>query len=218
MNLKEPLKMFETIVDGTRHVLEFAKICSCRKLLLASSGAVYGRQPIELERVSEDYLGAPDPVHAASAYGEGKRVAELLVSQTGAAAGFEVKIARGFAFLGPNLPLDGTYAAGNFIRDAIAGGPIRIAGDGTPMRSFLYGSDLAVWLWIILFRGRPSRAYNVGSEQYISISGLAEMIAKQTSVGVEVAKAPTLGVLPERYVPVEQPRSERTWIESGSLY
>lgn len=199
----DPSVLFGTIVDGTRHVLEFASRCGAEAFLFTSSGAVYGRQPPEVAHVSEDYGGAPDPVDPRSAYGEGKRAAELLCAAHGRTSDLRVTIARCFAFVGPYLPLDAHYAVGNFIRDGMRGGPIRITGDGTPYRSYLYAADLAIWLWTILFRGRALRPYNVGSPSAISIGDLARVVAEafEPVVPVEVARSPVPGAAPERYVP-----------------
>jgi dTDP-glucose 4,6-dehydratase len=201
-----------TIIDGTRRCLELAANRAVRKFLFVSSGSVYGRQPPELARIPEDFAAEFEP-EGLNAYGKAKREAEWVVF---AANGFDATIARGFAFVGPHLALDRHFAIGNFIRDALAGGPIVVRGDGNPLRSYLYASDLVVWLLTILLNGRPSTAYNVGSEDAISISDLARLVAETVRLGTEVQVLGTpAGDPPARYVPsTERARSElglRVW-------
>jgi nucleoside-diphosphate-sugar epimerase len=212
-----PFEMLTTILAGTERALDFAAAHGTRKFLLTSSGAVYGKQPSNLTHIPESYLGGPDPLDPASVYAEGKRAAEQMCVLRSASAnsGLECKIARCFAFVGPHLPLDAHFAVGNFIRDALAGQPIHIGGDGTPQRSYLYASDLAVWLWTILFRASALRAYNVGSEQSVSILDLAgetcAALAPRQEIRVDrqpVAHAPVL-----RYVPATARAREELGLE-----
>jgi dTDP-glucose 4,6-dehydratase len=203
LNNEAPQEMLETIVTGTRRVLEFAAQAGVRKLLLTSSGAVYGRQPSDLTHIPEEYAGAPDPLLPSSAYGEGKRVSEHLCAVHAIRHGYELKVARCFAFVGPHLPLDTHFAIGNFIRDAMAGQPIAVGGDGTPMRSYLYTADLAIWLWTLLFRAASARAYNVGSAADLSIADLAHKVSEVLGGGsiVTIKQKPSPEKLRERYVP-----------------
>jgi nucleoside-diphosphate-sugar epimerase len=196
---------FDQNVLGTRRVLEFARHRGARRVLLTSSGAVYGKQPSDVAHLDEDHPYAPATNDVSAAYGHSKRVSEFLGCAYGTAYGYEVLLARLFAFAGPLIPLNLNFAVGNFVRDALQGGPIRIAGDGTALRSYLYAADLAIWLWTILLKGTHGRAYNVGSSEAMSIIQLAEAVRAglptSSSIEISVAKKSVAGEAPARYVP-----------------
>ena len=177
LNREEPDRMFDTIVAGTRHVLRLAAAHPGARVLLISSGAVYGRQPDGVAALGEDHPLASDPLDVGNAYAEGKRAAEHLAAIWHASHGVPVTLARCFAFVGPHMPFDAHFAIGNFIRDAVDGDPIRIGGDGLPRRSYLYASDLVAWLLTILVDGQAMRPYNVGAHEALSIRELADRCA-----------------------------------------
>ncbi len=203
LNDKTPLIMLDAILQGTQRCLEFATKRGVRKLLFTSSGAVYGRQPADVTHLPETFCGGPDPLDPRSAYAEGKRVAELQCTLVAAASELETKIVRCFAFIGPYMQLDAHFAIGNFIRDQLSGGPIRVKGDGLPIRSYMYASDLMVWLWTVLLRGKSGRAYNIGSEEGITIGELAREVAEALTprVTVEIFGNPNRAGAADRYVP-----------------
>lgn len=208
---ERPGRLLSSILDGTRRVLDFAATHGTRRLLFVSSGAVYGEQPGEMTHIPESYLGGPDWLKPLAAYGEGKRAAELMTTLLAQEAGLECVIARCFSFVGPQLPLDQHFAIGNFICDALLGVPIRIKGDGTSLRSYLYASDLAVWLWTLLFRARSGEAYNVGSDLAVSIADLAHTVVETLNVDseVQILGEAVAGVARARYVPgIEKAQKE----------
>jgi nucleoside-diphosphate-sugar epimerase len=209
---EEPLAKFTTIVHGTQRVLDFAVLSGATKFLLTSSGVVYGVQPADMTHVPEEYGGGPEPTDPAAALGHSKRAAEFLAAAYGSKHGLETKVARCFSFIGAHLQLDIHYAIGNFIRDALAGRPIEVRGDGTPRRSYLYAADLVVWLLAILCHGEPGRPYNVGSEEDVTIADLAGRVARLAPSPVEVRIAGGLApasAAPNRYVPsTRRARSE----------
>ena len=202
LNAHDPLRMFTTIVDGSRRMLDCARDWQAGRVLFMSSGAVYGAQPPDVPHVPETWPGAPDPRDPQSAYGEGKRAAEMLCAIYGRQFGLDVVTTRIFALLGPLLSLDIHFAAGNFIRDAMAGRTIRVESAGTAVRSYLYAADLAVWMWTALIAGRAGAAYNVGSEEAVSIADLARLTARVLGAPeVEILGRPDPGWNPGRYVP-----------------
>jgi len=200
-----PQDVFSTCLEGTRQVLALARTSGASRLLLLSSGAVYGPLPAGMTHVPETHLGGPDPLLKASAYGEGKRASEWLAAHA-CAEGMDVHVARLFAVVGPHLPLDKHFAVGNFLRAAMKGEDIVVNGDGTPYRSYIYAADMAAWLWAVLLRGRPGRAYNVGSMESLSILALAQRVAKVLSaqVGIHALRTAPQGHEPQHYVPYTQ--------------
>lgn len=200
----DPTKMFENIVLGTNHIFDFAKTCGVRRMLLISSGAVYGPQPLSLTHQPDDSQMACNTLLPGSAYGEGKRVMELMGAILQQNNGIESITARCFAFCGPGLPLNGHFAIGNFVRDALFNNEIIVKGDGSPMRSYLYGADLAVWLLYLLIKGRAGESYNVGSDDALSIKDLAVKVRDILSPGKVVKvleKKITEPLVRQRYVP-----------------
>jgi UDP-glucuronate decarboxylase len=167
------------IVAGTERMLELTRRAQAKRLLYISSGAVYGTRAGVRAGAREDDFEDAVPV---TPYAAAKRQAEELCLRSDV----DFVVARAFAFLGPHLPLDAHYAAGNFIRDALRGGPIEVRGDGTALRSYLYPSDLIVWLLGILTRGKRRSAYNVGSDEVVSTAELARAVAEEVQPPSEV--------------------------------
>ena len=192
--------VFDDGVAGTRQALAFASVHDVKRLLLTGSGAQYGELPAG--PVAETHAAACDPTRPGSAYGEAKRVSELLATLAGARSSFEVVPTRCFAFVGPGQDLHGHFAIGNFIRDALAGGPLALSSDGSAVRSYLYGADLAWWLLHLLVAAPAGQAVNVGSDEGLSVAALAALTRDTLSPSAAVHFGPAQpGVPRQHYLP-----------------
>ena len=211
VNPRKPLEIFEDCVAGTKRVLEYTKYCGAEDFLLTSSGAIYGKHPKQPTGLDEKHLSAPDPTSILSTYGEGKRASEWLTSVYGSEGFLKVKIARIYAQVGPYLMLDKHFAIGNFIQDVLTNRPIKVRGDGTPQRSYLYAADTAVWLWKMVLCGNPGGVWNVGGTESISIADLAKRVScvLESSQKILIHKKPNPEEGGECYVPnVSRARKE----------
>jgi UDP-glucuronate decarboxylase len=200
---RDPLAMADTIVEGTRQLLEAVADRGVERFLFVSSGAVYGDLSSGPARVPETWRGGPDPLAPASAYGEAKRYAELLCALFREQMGVRVVVARPFAFVGPYQDLSYPLAATEFMRAALAGETLRISGDGRTVRSYMYAPDMAASLLTCLVRGRVGTAYNVGSDREVTVLDLARKIAALADppLPVSVAQTPDADRPAHRYVP-----------------
>ena len=202
LNASDPAGMQTLIEAGARNLAaHFAS--KGTRVVNVSSGAVYGVQPAYLSCFDEDWVNAREHTLPDSAYHRGKLRAEVFLDRTVSRGQLDVVHARLFSFLAPHLPLDSHFAAGNFLKNAIDNHPTTIAGDGRTIRTYMYGTDLAVWLFSIAARGETGRAYNVGSPRPISIADLAGLISALSGSPHQPVDLgnPDVRQPPNRYVP-----------------
>jgi nucleoside-diphosphate-sugar epimerase len=185
LNSDDPFEMFNVIIEGQERILAEALKASSR-LLCLSSGAVYGRQPLELKKLTEEFIFDKNNDHKISAYHDGKRAAEMQSDIATLRWGTDVVTARLFAFIAPFLPFGTHFAAGNFMQDALKGSQIIIKSGGGSVRSYQYSTDLCSNLWALAVRGTKGTKYNVGSDIAISIRDLAQAVVANVNPLAEV--------------------------------
>jgi nucleoside-diphosphate-sugar epimerase len=204
---QSPEALGQSILAGTQHVLNFARQTGATRLLYTSTGAVYGRSTTLLH-TPEGYLETEHLKLPEHSYEAAKLAAENLCLTC---PELSPVLARCFAFVGPHLPLDQHFAIGNFLGAAMNNNPIHIKGDGTPRRSWLYMADLAIWLWTLLAEGQPSRAYNVGSDDGMTIAEAARLVAAtlNPALAIQIDGTPNPAAPLNSYVPdVTRARAE----------
>ena len=150
-NGMDSLTKFNTIVQGTKNVLEYASKCKIQKFIFTSSGAVYGDHGLHYKKVPETFVASFNPLELISTLGFAKLVAEFTCIQFGTKYGFKILIARCFSFIGNQLPLTLHYAVGNFVLQALKNRRIIIDGPPDTTRSFLNVEDFAIWIKTLVF-------------------------------------------------------------------
>jgi len=193
-----PIKTMKTSVMGAINVLGMAKRCRA-KVLQASTSEVYGDP--EVHPQPEHYRGAVNPIGPRACYDEGKRAAETLFMDYHRMNGVNVRIVRIFNTYGPRMhPFDGRVIS-NFIRQALAGEPLTIFGDGSQTRSFCYRDDLIEGMIRMMGAGDDLVGpVNLGNPTEFTIRELAECVLELTGSRSELVFHP---------LPADDPRQRR---------
>jgi dTDP-glucose 4,6-dehydratase len=170
--LRLPIETLETGAVGTRNALNLAEEKNAR-FVLASTSEVYG-DPRQHPQ-SEDYWGNVNPVGPRSVYDEAKRYAEALTTAYRSSRRADTAIVRIFNTYGPRMrPHDGR-AIPTFIRQALAGEPLTVAGDGSQTRSVCYVDDTVAGI-LALAGSDFAGPVNIGGSQELTVLQLAETI------------------------------------------
>ncbi|MEF3121673.1 UDP-glucuronic acid decarboxylase family protein [Kocuria flava] len=174
--LKLPIHTLKVGSIGTNHALGLAKDKGAR-FVLASTSEVYGDPQVHPQ--PESYWGHVNPVGPRGVYDEAKRYAEALTVAYRAEHGVDTAIVRIFNTFGPRMrPFDGR-AIPTFIRQALAGEPLTVAGDGSQTRSVCYVSDLVRGILALADSGH-SGPMNIGNPHELSVLRIAEDVLAAT--------------------------------------
>ncbi len=183
-----PIKTIKTSFLGTMHVLGMAKRCGAR-VLQASTSEVYGDP--EVHPQVESYRGAVNPIGPRACYDEGKRAAETLCFDYRRRHQIPVVVVRIFNTYGPRMhPYDGRVVS-NFIRQALAGEPLTIYGDGSQTRSFCYVDDLVEGLLRAMQVAEEFPGpVKLGNPEEFTIAQLAQLVIELTGSSSPVERRP----------------------------
>ena len=171
---KLPLETLRVGSEGTRNALETARECGA-SFLLASTSEVYGSA--EVHPQPETYWGAVNPIGPRSVYDEAKRYAEALTMAYNRVHGMDTHIVRLFNVYGTRMRDDDGRAIPTFIRQARAGEPLTVFGDGTQTRSFCWVEDTVDGI-VKLMHHDYAEPVNIGNDEEVSIGTVALAIAK----------------------------------------
>ena len=206
-----PVESMRVIGEGAAVIIAAAQRLSNLQLILnVSSGNIHHvgtAAPGDLTRT----VSAP--------YVEAKRYAEALFQSARSELRLPIVQVRPYSFLGPYQRDDAPWAANAFLRDAMGGRPIRILGDGESIRTVMYGADLALWMLVMLEKGRDGMTYSVGADTGHSMKAIAQAVASQFHPQPQIQLNCALVGTPARtsYVPdlsaVRQALSLRTYTD-----
>jgi dTDP-glucose 4,6-dehydratase len=194
--LRLPLYTLKVGSHGTHHTLGLAKAHRAR-FLLASTSEVYG-DPTEHPQ-KESYWGHVNPIGPRGVYDEAKRYAEALTMAYHRQQGVDTAIVRIFNTYGPRMrPHDGR-AIPTFCRQALAGLPVTVFGDGSQTRSFCYVADLVAGL-IALMESGYHDPVNIGNPDEFTLLTLAQEV---------IAAADSSSQIVFAELPVDDPRQRQ---------
>ena len=169
-----PVEYNAVNVGGTVALMTAVRDAQVKRVVLASSGAVYGEQAVQ--PVSEDAVPHPQTPYAVS-----KLAAEQYVLALGALWGIETVILRIFNAYGPGQPIPPAHAPviPQFLKQALGGGSLVVYGNGQQTRDFVYVLDVVEALQAAGTAAGVDRAViNIGSGMEVSINELVRKVGE----------------------------------------
>jgi dTDP-glucose 4,6-dehydratase len=195
--LELPIQTLKVGALGTHKALGLAKARGAR-FLLASTSEVYGDPLVHPQR--EDYWGNVNPVGPRGVYDEAKRFAEAMTMAYHRVHRVDTRIVRIFNTYGPRMRLTDGRAVPTFVRQALAGEPLTVYGDGSQTRSFTYVSDLVEGIWRLM-QAPANDPVNIGNPREMTLLELAKQILRLSGSRSEI----TFRALPTDDPKVRQP-------------
>ena len=182
-----PLESLATNIRGSEIVLEKCHKYG-RKVLVTSTSEIYGKNDSDLLSEEDDrILGSP--LKTRWSYSEAKAIEEVLAYSYWREKGLPAVIVRLFNTVGPRQVGFYGMVVPRFVEQALTGQPITVYGDGTQRRCFGHVSDVvAALMGLIDSREAEGQVFNVGAQEEISISDLAQRVIDQLGSSSAIVK------------------------------
>jgi UDP-glucose 4-epimerase len=187
--VEQPVHTIETNVHGTEVVLKHAN--KKKKLvLIASTSEVYGKSTDVPFREDADLVLGPTVKHR-WAYACSKMIDEFLALAYWKERKLPVIVVRLFNTVGPRQTGQYGMVIPNFVRQALAGQPITVFGDGSQSRSFTYVGDVVKAMVALIDEPRAvGQVFNIGNGHEITIGALAAKVKEMTGSSSEIVTIP----------------------------
>ena len=209
----KPIETLEVGSVGTKNMLDLARGSGAR-FVFTSTSEVYGDP--EVTPQPESYRGNVSPIGRRAVYDESKRYAEAL-TMAYYRDGLDVRIARVFNTYGPRLQPGDGRAVSNFIRQALAGEPVTVYGDGSQTRSFCYVDDMVAGL-LALSTNDEIGPVNLGNPDERTIRDVAELVIERTKSSSQIELRPLPEDDPRRRCPdISLARTRLSWSPTVAL-
>ena len=182
IHASDPFRVQQTTVLGTANALDAANQLNQLERFLNLTSCLVNGVPNRPGAISEIDCFPIASGQLYQVYVDSKRASESLAAIYRSQFRLPISVMRPFTFVGPYQELDRPWAINSFLNDAITGRDIRIHGDGTARRSYLYGSDTAWWVLAALVSGQNGGVYNLGSGMPIAHSELIKQICEKASL------------------------------------
>ena len=187
--VEEPIRTIETNIFGTDLVLKMTNRHR-KKTFIASTSEVYGKQAQDALQEDDNMVYGPT-IKSRWSYACSKAVDEFLALAYYKKFGLPVVIGRLFNTVGPRQTGQYGMVLPTFVRQALAGEPITVYGDGSQARSFCYVSDVVGAMTALMEHPEAAgEIFNIGNDGEVSIRDLAELVKKKINSVSEVVLVP----------------------------
>ncbi len=197
-----PLEVLRVGSRGTENALELA-LAKGARFLMASTSEVYGDPQISPQ--PESYWGNVNPIGIRSVYDEAKRFSEATTMAYHRYRDVDTRIVRFFNTYGPRMRLDDGRVVPNFVRQALAGEPITVYGDGNQTRSFGYVEDILLGVYALLTAARETpgihEPFNIGTQEERTMLEFAHLVRDLVGSESEIVHRPAASDDPKQRRP-----------------
>lgn len=210
--VEHPVETIDTIINGTRAMLQIAQQSHVKRMVYLSSMEVYGMINGECDYIDESVQGYVNPLNVRSCYPMAKRMAEAICHSYAKEYAVPVVIARLAQTFGPGVDITHDMRVfAQFARCARDHQDIVLKTDGRSKRMYLHTFDAVKAIMLLLTKGLEGEAYNVANKNtYSSIKDMAELVKEQfcPSIHVVVQKDEDNCYPPDTYLPLSTNKIE----------